>query len=283
MGTACGVTGNLGSPISLDFKDGDVQDIFRLFSDISGLNVVVNPGVTGKVTLKLNEVPWGRALELILKTNGLGCVLEENVIRIAKISDLQREEVDRRKLQDREGARRGAGHPHPADLLRQGHRSVRRPEERQGGVGSRRGERRRAHEHHHHARPARLRAEGQEPDRRARHRDSPGRDRGPDRGHHPQLRPRPRDPVGLRRGGDTPVRKHHEQVLPQRARPERRRGAEQPRNRGRQHRAGRTLVGVRDRHRRPRLRGQPAGGRLQHAASASRWATSSAASTSTWR
>jgi type IV pilus assembly protein PilQ len=100
MGTACGVTGNLGSPISLDFKDGDLQDIFRLFSDISGLNVVVNPGVTGKVTLKLNEVPWGRALELILKTNGLGCVLEENVIRIAKISDLQKEESDRRKLQD---------------------------------------------------------------------------------------------------------------------------------------------------------------------------------------
>ena len=100
VGTACGVTGNLGTPISLDFKDGDLQDIFRLFADISGLNVVVNPGVTGKVTLKLNEVPWGRALELILKTNGLGCVLEENVIRIAKISDLQREEVDRRKLQE---------------------------------------------------------------------------------------------------------------------------------------------------------------------------------------
>jgi type IV pilus assembly protein PilQ len=99
-GTACGVTGNLGTPISLDFKDGDLQDIFRLFSDISGLNVVVNPGVTGKVTLKLNEVPWGRALELILKTNGLGCVLEDNVIRIARITDLQKEEVDRRKLQE---------------------------------------------------------------------------------------------------------------------------------------------------------------------------------------
>jgi type IV pilus assembly protein PilQ len=98
IGTACGVTGNLGTPISLDFKDGDLQDIFRLFSDISGLNVVVNPGVTGKVTLKLNEVPWGRALELILKTNSLGCVLEENVIRIAKLSDLQREADDRRKL-----------------------------------------------------------------------------------------------------------------------------------------------------------------------------------------
>jgi type IV pilus assembly protein PilQ len=100
VGQACGVTGNLGTPISLDFKDGDLQDIFRLFSDISGLNVVVNPGVTGKVTLKLNEVPWGRALELILKTNRLGCVLEENVIRIARLSDLQSEADERRKLEE---------------------------------------------------------------------------------------------------------------------------------------------------------------------------------------
>jgi type IV pilus assembly protein PilQ len=60
----------------------------------------VNPGVSGKVTLKLNEVPWGRALELILKTNGLGCVLEGNVIRIARLSDLEKEEQDRRKLAD---------------------------------------------------------------------------------------------------------------------------------------------------------------------------------------
>ena len=99
-GTACGRRGDLGTPISLDFKDGDLQDIFRLFSDISGLNVVVNPGISGKVTLKLNEVPWGRALELILKTNQLGCVLEDNVIRIARLTDLQREEQERRKLDE---------------------------------------------------------------------------------------------------------------------------------------------------------------------------------------
>jgi type IV pilus assembly protein PilQ len=100
VGTACGITGDLGTPISLDFKDGDLQDIFRLFSDISGLNVVVNPGVTGKVTLKLNEVPWARALELILKTNKLGCVFEDNVIRIARLSDLQTEADERRKLNE---------------------------------------------------------------------------------------------------------------------------------------------------------------------------------------
>ena len=101
-GQTLGQTGKTftGPPISLDFKDGDLQDIFRLFADISGLNVVVNPGVSGKVTLKLTEVPWDQALDLILKTNGLGYTLEENVIRIAKLTDLQKEEQDRRKLQE---------------------------------------------------------------------------------------------------------------------------------------------------------------------------------------
>jgi type IV pilus assembly protein PilQ len=89
-----------GHPISLDFKDGDLQDIFRLFADISGLNIVVNPGVSGKVTLKLNEVPWDQALDLILKANGLGYTLEGNVIRIARLADLQREETERRKLEE---------------------------------------------------------------------------------------------------------------------------------------------------------------------------------------
>jgi type IV pilus assembly protein PilQ len=51
------------------------------------------------VTLKLNEVPWDQALDLILKTNGLGYTLEDNVIRIARVSDLQREEQERAKLE----------------------------------------------------------------------------------------------------------------------------------------------------------------------------------------
>jgi type IV pilus assembly protein PilQ len=89
-----------GHPVSLDFKDGDLQDIFRLFADISGLNVVVNPGVSGKVTLKLTEVPWDQALDLILKTNGLGKTLDDNVIRIAPLSALQKEESDLRKLNE---------------------------------------------------------------------------------------------------------------------------------------------------------------------------------------
>ena len=129
IGTACGMTGNLGTPISLDFKDGDLQDIFRLFSDISGLNVVVNPGVTGKVTLKLNEVPWGRALELILKTNRLGCVLEDNVIRIARAHRPAERGGGAPQAPGREGAGRRPHRLHEADLLREGVGAPGRPQE----------------------------------------------------------------------------------------------------------------------------------------------------------
>ncbi len=97
---ACGEPPFTQAPISLDFKEQDIQDIFRLFSDISGNSVVVNPGVSGKLTLKLNEVPWDQALSLILKTQGLGCTVDNGVIRIAKLADLQKEETDRRKLQE---------------------------------------------------------------------------------------------------------------------------------------------------------------------------------------
>jgi len=89
-----------GHPISLDFKDGDLQDIFRLFADITGLNVVVNPGVSGRVTLVLKEVPWDQALDLILKVNGLGYIIEDNVLRIATLQALQTEEAERRKLEE---------------------------------------------------------------------------------------------------------------------------------------------------------------------------------------
>lgn len=80
-----------GHPISLDFKDGDLIDLFRLMSEISGLNIIVNPGITGKVSLSVKEVPWDQALDLILKTQGLGYTVDGNVVRIAKVADLERE------------------------------------------------------------------------------------------------------------------------------------------------------------------------------------------------
>lgn len=87
-----------GHPISLDFKDGDLIDLFRLMSEISGLNIIVNPGITGKVSLTVKEVPWDQALDLILKTQGLGYTVDGNVVRIARLADLQKEEQEMRNL-----------------------------------------------------------------------------------------------------------------------------------------------------------------------------------------
>jgi type IV pilus assembly protein PilQ len=87
-----------GHPISLDFKDGDLIDLFRLMSEISGLNIIVNPGISGKVSLTVKEVPWDQALDLILKTQGLGYAVDGNVVRIARLADLRREAEELKNL-----------------------------------------------------------------------------------------------------------------------------------------------------------------------------------------
>ena len=84
-----------GQKIALDFKDADIRNILRLIADISGLNIIVSDSVTGKVTIKLNNVPWDEVLDIILETNNLGKVWTKSVMRIEtqeqirKISDEQ--------------------------------------------------------------------------------------------------------------------------------------------------------------------------------------------------
>jgi type IV pilus secretin PilQ/predicted competence protein len=71
-----------GKKISLDFQDADIIPIFRLLGDISGYNMVVSPAVKGNVTLKLINVPWDQALDIILRTFSLAKIVEGNIIRI---------------------------------------------------------------------------------------------------------------------------------------------------------------------------------------------------------
>lgn len=84
-----------GEPFSFDFKDIDIKDLFRFIADISGLNVILDPAVKGSVTLKLTEVPWDQALDLITKNQGLGYTIEGNVIRIAPVQKIADEERKR--------------------------------------------------------------------------------------------------------------------------------------------------------------------------------------------
>ncbi len=87
-----------GEPISLRLKDADIKDVLRTFSELTGLNIVVDPGVSGSVTVELHDVPWDQALDLILKINGLDYVLENNVLRVAPISKLAAEKAAQANL-----------------------------------------------------------------------------------------------------------------------------------------------------------------------------------------
>ncbi|HEV8632148.1 MAG TPA: type IV pilus secretin PilQ [Thermoanaerobaculia bacterium] len=89
----------VGEPISFSLRDADIKEVLRTFAKISGLNMVIQPGISGPVTVELDQVPWDQALEIILKTNGLGYELDGNIMRIAPIGMLNeeaRQEAERR-------------------------------------------------------------------------------------------------------------------------------------------------------------------------------------------
>jgi type IV pilus assembly protein PilQ len=85
-----------GEPISVNLKDVDLKDFFRLIHEISGLNVVLDPNVHGTLTVVLDDVPWDQALDIVLKNNDLARELEGNVLRIATVDTLKREADSRR-------------------------------------------------------------------------------------------------------------------------------------------------------------------------------------------
>lgn len=87
-----------GEPISVNLKDVDLRDFFRLIHEISGLNVVVDPAVKGSLTIVLDDVPWDQALDIVLKNNDLDKQLEGNVLRIATKATLRREAEETRDL-----------------------------------------------------------------------------------------------------------------------------------------------------------------------------------------
>jgi type IV pilus assembly protein PilQ len=85
-----------GEPISVNLKDVDLKDFFRLIHEISGLNVVLDPNVHGNLTVVLDDVPWDQALDIVLKNNDLARELEGNVLRIATVDTLKKEADGRR-------------------------------------------------------------------------------------------------------------------------------------------------------------------------------------------
>jgi beta-lactamase regulating signal transducer with metallopeptidase domain len=73
-----------GEPITLNLKDADLKDVLRTFGDLTGLNIAVDPGVSGKVTVALTDVPWDQALDLVARQNNLTVTIEGKIIRVSK-------------------------------------------------------------------------------------------------------------------------------------------------------------------------------------------------------
>lgn len=100
-----------GQKISLVFDNADIRSILQLIGDVSGLNILASNDVKGEITLRLIDVPWDQALDLVLDTANLGKIQEGNVVRIMpadKIRDramasmkTQKEEVDEGVLETR--------------------------------------------------------------------------------------------------------------------------------------------------------------------------------------
>ena len=72
--------------------------MLRTFAEISGLNIVIDPAIQGTVDVSLRDVPWDQALDIILRANKLGYIVDGTIVRIAPLNVLADEEKQRRKL-----------------------------------------------------------------------------------------------------------------------------------------------------------------------------------------
>ena len=96
--------------------------MLKTFSVLTEMNIVLDPSVSGSVTVELRDVPWDQALDLILKINGLDYVLENNVLRVAPISKLASEEKREGGVRDGAGEGQTAQDDAETDLLLEGER-----------------------------------------------------------------------------------------------------------------------------------------------------------------
>ena len=84
--------------VSIDFKDADIQDVILIMAEVGRFQVVVDSGVACKLTLKLKDVRWDTALDLALRSCGLGYDEQNAIYRIAPTAKLTAERAERRRL-----------------------------------------------------------------------------------------------------------------------------------------------------------------------------------------
>jgi type IV pilus assembly protein PilQ len=90
----------VGRRISLDFQQADIQNVFRLIAEVSGMNMVIGEGVKGKVTMRLLNVPWDQALDMLLKMNQLGKIRSGNIIWIDTLANVTKQQDEEAKARE---------------------------------------------------------------------------------------------------------------------------------------------------------------------------------------
>jgi type IV pilus assembly protein PilQ len=80
-----------GRRVEIDLKDADIHNVLRMLADVGHVNLVVTEEVAGSITLRMHNVPWDQALDVVLQAKGLGMVRQGNLIRVAPLATLQKE------------------------------------------------------------------------------------------------------------------------------------------------------------------------------------------------
>ncbi|MFO0774097.1 MAG: type IV pilus secretin PilQ [Nitrospiraceae bacterium] len=84
----------VGRRLSLDFQAAEITNVLRLIADVSGFNIVVGEGVKAKVTMKIVNVPWDQALDMLLKMNGLGMIKQGNIVWVDTLSNIAKQQQE---------------------------------------------------------------------------------------------------------------------------------------------------------------------------------------------
>ncbi len=90
----------IGRRISLDFQQADISNVLRLIAEVSGFNIVVGEGVKNKVTMKLANVPWDQALEMLLKMNALGMIRQGNIVWVDTLQNIAKQQDEEARAKD---------------------------------------------------------------------------------------------------------------------------------------------------------------------------------------
>ncbi len=89
-----------GSKITIALSNTDIREFLQILADTGKLNLVMDPDVQGSFGFRFTDTPWDQVLDVVLKNAGLGKEIQNGVLRVAKIDKLQKEEEDRKRLEE---------------------------------------------------------------------------------------------------------------------------------------------------------------------------------------